>query len=100
MTYTALGSKDYPKEVADLYVDGSLIVLNDYYSLAVYGNKSKSFKTSIQEKGLAEELIAFADAVNGCEWPIPWWQQLQSARIALIVEQQINAGSSTETIVC
>mgnify|MGYP001034767268 CR=1 FL=1 len=36
-----------------------------------------------------ERVIAFADAVNGGEWPAPWWQQLQAARIALAVEAQI-----------
>ena len=89
LTYSALGAPDYPKETADLYVDGKQFVLSDYNSLEVYGIKGKSFKTATQEKGLKEELIAFADAINGSAWPIPWWQQLQTAKIALLVEAQI-----------
>ncbi|KTD24331.1 oxidoreductase [Legionella lansingensis] len=89
LTYTALGAKDFPKETADLYVDGKLMVLSDYKSLEVHGIKGKSLKTSAQEKGLREELISFADAINNGSWPIPWWQQLQSAKIALLVEEQI-----------
>jgi predicted dehydrogenase len=86
LTYTALGNKDYPKEMADLYTDGKLAVLEDYKRLDVHGVKGKSLKTQLQEKGLTEELIAFADAINGGQWPIPWWQQRQSAGVALEVE--------------
>lgn len=95
LTYTALGSKDYPKETGELYVDGKLAVLSDYNSLEIHGVKGKSFKTSRQEKGLQEELVAFADAINGGDWPIPWWQQLQSAKIALMIEKQMtNVGAN------
>lgn len=92
LTYTALGFKDYPKEMADLYVDGKLITLSDYNLLEVYGVKRKSLRTTVQEKGLREELIVFADAINDAKWPVAWWQQLQSAEIGLIVEDQISHG--------
>jgi len=90
LTYTALGHKDYPKEMADLYVDGKLAVMKDYKRLDVYGVKGRSLKTAIQEKGLKEELISFADAINSGDWPIPWWQQLQTGRVGLAVEKQIQ----------
>lgn len=86
LSYTALGSKDYPKEMADLYVDGRLAVLEDYKALAVHGANGRSLQTSVQEKGLKEELSAFAEAIRTGEWPIPWWQQLQTSRVALRVE--------------
>jgi len=91
LTYTAMGSKDYPKEMADLYVDGKLAVMKDYKSLEVFGACGRPLRTSIQEKGLKEELVAFADAINGGAWPIPWWQQLQTSQIALAVERQLTA---------
>jgi predicted dehydrogenase/threonine dehydrogenase-like Zn-dependent dehydrogenase len=90
LTYTAMGAKDFPKETADLYVDGKQLVLSDYKTLSVHGIKGKSLKTSIQEKGLKEELVAFADAINAGEWLIPWWQQVQSAKIGLLVEEQLS----------
>ena len=90
LTYTALGFKDYPKEMVDLYVDGKLAVMEDYKCLHAYGMPGQSLRTSIQEKGLKEELIAFADAINGGDWPIPWWQQLQASQMALVVEGQIQ----------
>lgn len=99
LTYTALGFKDCPKEIADLYVDGKLFIMSDYKSLEMHGIKAKSFKTSIQEKGLREELIAFSDAINGTEWPIPWWQQLQSAKTGLLVEAQISHGFESKDLI-
>lgn len=91
LTYTSMGSRDYSKEMADLYVDGMLAVMDDYNHLDVHGVRGRSLHTSMQEKGLKEELIAFADAVNGGAWPIPWWQQLQTSRLALAVQGQLTA---------
>jgi predicted dehydrogenase len=89
LTYTALGFSGYPKETAELYFDGKVVSLGDYRSLDVHGG-GRGLKTSAQEKGLREELAAFGDAVlKGGEWPIPWWQQLQVARIGLAVESRI-----------
>ncbi len=94
LTYTAMGAKGYPKEMADLYFDGKLAVMEDYRRFEVHGVRGQSLRTSIQQKGLKEELVAFADAVNTGEWPIPWWQQLQTAQVALAVERQIKPDSS------
>ncbi len=97
LTYTSLGNKSYPKETADLHVDGKTAILADYKKLDVYGTKGKSLRTAVQEKGLKEELIAFADGIQKGEWPIPWWQQVQVARTALAVESQIQPGRVTGT---
>ena len=89
LTYTAAGSKDYPKEVSDVYVDGKIIHLEDYNKMDLIGTGEKSLKTPIQDKGLKEELLAFANAIKTGKWPIPWWQQLQTTRISLEVEQSL-----------
>jgi predicted dehydrogenase/threonine dehydrogenase-like Zn-dependent dehydrogenase len=89
LTYTALGHKDHPKETAELYVDGKIAVLEDYKRLAVVGASGKDVATPAQDKGLQNELVAFADAINSGDWPMPWWQQLQVARLALAVESQL-----------
>ena len=91
LTYTALGNQEYPKEEADLYVDGMLIHMNDYKKLEVFGGRGGKIKTTIQDKGLTNQLLAFSDAINsGGEWPIPWWQQFQVSKIALEIENQIR----------
>jgi hypothetical protein len=91
LTYTALGARDYLKETADLYVDGKVAVLEDYRRLTVHGTRGRSLTTTSQAKGLLEELVAFSDAIRCGEWPIPWWQQLQTTRIALQVEQMLRS---------
>ncbi len=91
LTYTSLGHKDYPKETADLYVDGKLAVMTDYIRLDLHGTKTPPMTTRIQDKGLREELIAFSDAITQGTWAIPWWQQLQTTRLALMIQDQITS---------
>lgn len=87
LTYTALGHKDYPKETAELYVDGKIAVLDDYKTLTVLGSNKLSLKTRRQDKGLMTELEHFAAGIKTGEWPIPWWQQVQVSEMAFAVEE-------------
>lgn len=88
LTYTALGAKDYPKEMMDIFVDGKVVSLEDYRRMTIEGLRQKPFATRISEKGQSEELLAFANAVKGkSEWPIPLWQQLQATRISFEVDR-------------
>jgi predicted dehydrogenase len=92
LTYTALGASAHPKERMDLFVDGKVLVLDDYRRLDVAGAGAKGLATATTEKGQRQELEAFADAVReGGEWPIPLWQQVQASEIALAVEEQLRA---------
>lgn len=91
LTYTALGHKDYPKEIAELYVDGKIAVLDDYKTLTMYGADKLLLKTRLQDKGLMAELEQFASGIKTGEWPIPWWQQMQVSEIGFAVEEQIHA---------
>lgn len=80
LTYTALGSKEHPKEQMELFCDGKVHVIDDYRT-----------SSSIPEKGQKEELIAFANAIQGGgAWPIPLWQQLQAMEIAFKVEDHLH----------
>ena len=83
LTYTALGSKDYPKEHLEVYVDGKVMVLEDYKKLTIWGAEAKGVETKLVDKGQKQELVAFAQAIqNGGQWPIPLWQQVQATEIA------------------
>ncbi|MGN7355869.1 bi-domain-containing oxidoreductase [Paenibacillus sp. SAF-054] len=93
VTYAALGSRAYPKEQLDIYVDGTNLFLNDYRSLSVTGSRAKGLDTKISSKGQRETLERFAEAVQGrSEWPIPLWQQVQATEIALEVERSLSKG--------
>ncbi|MBI4532286.1 MAG: bi-domain-containing oxidoreductase [Candidatus Latescibacteria bacterium] len=91
LTYTALGTEDYPKERLEIFVDGKVFVLDDYKRLTVFGTKVKGEESTIAEKGHKEELEAFADVIRqGGEWPIPLWQQVQATEISFEVEERIR----------
>lgn len=87
LTYTALGSKDYPKEKLDVYVDGKILTLDDYRNLNIYGASIKGVKTKFSDKGHKAEILTYAEAIKmGGEWPIALWEQIQATQIALRVE--------------
>lgn len=91
LTYTALGSKDSPKEQLEIFVDGKVLTMNDYKSLKIYGAKIKGLETKTPEKGQKEEMLAFAEVIkNGGEWPIPLWQQVQATQISFQVEKDLS----------
>jgi predicted dehydrogenase len=90
LTYSALGSKDYPKEKLEVFLDGGVIVLDDYRELSASGIRIPGIKSKAPDKGQKEELEAFAHAIQmGGEWPIPMWQQSQAMRIAFEVNKTL-----------
>lgn len=91
LTYTALGSKEFPKESLEIFVEGKVIEMKDYRRLTVHGAKILGLETKNPEKGHREELEIFSRVVReGGEWPIPLWQQFQAMEIALSVEERKN----------
>lgn len=93
LIYTSMGSNSIPKEQAEIYCEGKMAILNDYKSLEIYGQDRVSFKTTIQEKGLREELLAFADAIKNGFLDSEMYLQLQVAQIAINIEEIINGRS-------
>ena len=88
LTYTALGNAEYPKEAMEIFVDGMVVSLNDYRSLAVAGSRFKPMESRTSLKGQKEELQAFAASIRGeTEMPIPLWQQVQATTISIDVER-------------
>ena len=91
LTYTALGTHKYPKEQMEVYVDGKVLVMNDYKSLNIVGAATKGIQSKTMDKGQLQELEQFAKAIKqGGEWAIPLWQQVQAMEIAFEVEIKIN----------
>lgn len=95
LTYTALGTSEFPKETMDIFVDGNVISLDDYRRVSVAGLKQKPLATRASDKGQKEELAAFARAAKGeIDWPIPLWQQLQATRISFEVDRLLMQPAS------
>ncbi len=94
LIYTVIGSKELPKELMDIYIDGKTIFLNDYKELVVFGLSGKNKKLSYQDKGHLNELKQFAKFILNKEkqdiGPIPLWQLNQATVISFEVEKQIN----------
>jgi predicted dehydrogenase/threonine dehydrogenase-like Zn-dependent dehydrogenase len=90
LTYTSMGAKNFPKERADIFVDGKALVLDDYKQLAVSGGKG-GWKGLTMEKGQLEELKALADAFKpGGRWPISLEDQLSASRVSYAVQRQLS----------
>jgi predicted dehydrogenase len=93
LTYTAMGTSEYPKERLDVFVDGKVLLLDDYKRLTIAGATAKGVESAIAEKGQKQELESFARAIQaGGEWPIPLWQQVQATEMSFRVEDHINPG--------
>lgn len=90
LTYTALGSADQPKEIIDIYCDGSILQMIDFRELNVFGTNRNQTKNVSRNKGHRAELEAFHRAVRGdSAWPISWPEQKQAMLVAFNVESKL-----------
>jgi predicted dehydrogenase len=90
LTYTALGDKSYPKERMEIFVDGKVIVLDDYKSVTVHGGRQKGWYSNSIQKGQLEELEALAlNLKKENSWPISFEDQIQASWISFEVERQL-----------
>lgn len=91
LTYTAMGSKSYDKERAEIFCDGKILFLDDYKQLSVAGGAG-GWKGMTMEKGQLEELKALAATLRkGSAWPISLEDQLSATRVSFEVERQISS---------
>ena len=87
LTYTALGTNDYPKEIMEIYIDGQVISMQDYKETLIAGSTNKGLLTKHTDKGHEEELKLFAKTIKGeIPWPNPFWQQIQAMQIAFMAD--------------
>jgi predicted dehydrogenase len=90
LTYTSLGSSEYPKEFCQIYFDNKIITIDDYKKINGYGIKIPNVESKCSEKGHYEEFIEFAKAIrNEYKYSIPLWQLSQASEISYLVQQQL-----------
>jgi predicted dehydrogenase/threonine dehydrogenase-like Zn-dependent dehydrogenase len=90
LTYTSMGAKSFAKERADIFVDGKVIVLDDYKQLTVTGGPG-GWKSLTIEKGQYEELRALSGAFKSqADWPISLADQLSATRVSFAVQRQLS----------
>ncbi len=92
LLYTALGAPSLSKEYMELYVDGKVLVLDDYKRLTVHGSGLKGWNSTIQDKGHLHELLAFSDyvhRVSACEMPIPLSDLIATTMVSIHLGGQV-----------
>ncbi|HUI31075.1 MAG TPA: bi-domain-containing oxidoreductase [Candidatus Acidoferrales bacterium] len=88
--YSTLGSSKMEKERVEAYVDGRVMLLEDFKTLTVFGDKVSKEGSGKVQKGYLEELKEFAAYMkNGGAPPIPFDELFESARTSLIVRDQL-----------
>ena len=92
LIYTSLGTEYAPKEQMEIYFDNKVIFLNDYKELNFIGVRGKNIKSSVQNKGLYEELLKFGSNLKNksTDQVIPVWQLIQATEISFEVERQLK----------
>ncbi|MBI5413548.1 bi-domain-containing oxidoreductase [Candidatus Peregrinibacteria bacterium] len=91
LLYTALGNKNLPKEYAEIFCDGKVMILDDFRSLKVVGG-SGSLKMFGQDKGHFAELEAFAHAIKTGEAPIKLEDIFDTSELSFEVNKQVTHG--------
>ncbi len=99
LLYTSLGAQDFPKEAMEIYVDGKVIVMDDYRSIAVYGGKALGLRTTIQDKGHRAELEAFHRLATGQgEAPMTLEEMVEVTELSLAIRDQAKGTASEGAI--
>ncbi len=95
LVYTSLGSTDLPKEFMEVFFEGRSMVMDDYKKLSFFGISGKPISKSLQDKGHADELRAFADYLQGRAAAPMTLDEIESAtRISLIVDEYVRDSRS------
>ena len=90
MLYTAAGSRNYPKETMNIWIDNVHINLNDYSSLTAEGTGIKMLRRKAPEKGHKQELLAFYRSIKfGDGYPIPIHEIERTTLATIIVRDKV-----------
>ncbi len=65
LTYSASGSRTFAREKITIFSGGSTVVIEDFRNSKLFGSKkNQTFKTSVQQMGYVEELLAFSNSIQ------------------------------------
>jgi predicted dehydrogenase len=96
--YFANGSKSYPKETLEVFVDGRVIRLENFRITKGYGFKGfSSFRTWRQDKGHQTEIAAFVERVSEGGMPlIPIDQLVNVTRASFAAMESAKSGRTIQ----
>ena len=97
VAYIACGNKGFPKERCTWMYDGKVLELDNFRKLTGFGAKGGSGMR--QNKGHAEEVRAFLDAVEaGRDAPITWAETENVMRATFAAVRSMRAGGEAITL--
>ena len=86
LLYTALGERGLAKEYIEVYVDGKVLVVDDFKALRLYGLEGRGWSAPVANKGHLQTLQCFAKSMqDGENWPIPMEQLVSATRVSFLV---------------
>jgi len=92
--YTALGAPHLSKEYVEIYVDGKVLVVDDFKALQIYPKSMKGWSGSVPDKGHSAALEAFGQAIRGINgWPIPLVDLVRTSKLSLIAAHGNDNGN-------
>ena len=90
ISYFSNGNKKLPKEILEIFCDGTVAIIDDFRKLTIYGKKNSVIKGR-QDKGHQEELISFLGAIKeGKVTPIGFDELYMSTLAAFYVLDSIK----------
>jgi predicted dehydrogenase/threonine dehydrogenase-like Zn-dependent dehydrogenase len=92
ITYLSNGNKDVPKELVEVFCDGTVSRIDDFRKFEFFGKRS--FRSgSSQDKGHTNELKAFTEAISkGLPSPIPFEQLYHTSLVTFKIIESIQTG--------
>jgi predicted dehydrogenase/threonine dehydrogenase-like Zn-dependent dehydrogenase len=92
VSYFANGSKAMSKEYLEVFSNGISVVINDFKSMDIYGNKKSNKKLLNQDKGHKLEIKTFLDSVkSGGATPISFEEIYYSTLMSFDIIDSIKA---------
>jgi polar amino acid transport system substrate-binding protein len=90
VNYFANGNKSVAKEYIEVFSGGTVAQIDDFRSLKIFGNKTKTIKYKGQDKGHAAGVQSYLKSIKeGKECPIPFEESYLSMLATFKVNQSI-----------
>lgn len=90
ISYFSNGNKSLSKEYYEIFCDGTVVIIDDFCKMNIYGKAHKKEKSK-QDKGHTQELIEFTNAIkNGLASPIPFDELFLSTLVSFKVLESIK----------
>ena len=96
VSYFSNGSKDVPKELIEVFCNGTVSQIDDFRKLEFHGKRSFRMRSS-QDKGHSNELKAFTDAITkGLPSPVSFEELYHTSLVTFSIIESIRFGRTIE----